>query len=100
MIASEMKDAAAENNYRDRVVVSFEEQSLTKEYWERVQKDMKVQTDNPVQVSKPSNLSPPEQQQLLKLVLQEGVDAWRKIAETLKLKNAKEAIFEFLRIED
>ena len=33
-------------------------------------------------------------------MLQEGVDAWRKIAETLKLKNAKEAIFEFLRIED
>ena len=38
--------------------VVFEEQSLTKEYWDRVSKDMKVQTDNPVQVSKPSNLSP------------------------------------------
>ena len=55
-----MKDG--ENNFKDRVVVSFEEQSLTKEYWERVQKDIKVQTDNPVQVSKPSNLTPSEQQ--------------------------------------
>ena len=78
----------------------FEEQSLTKEYWDRVGKDMKVQNDNPIQVSKPSNLSNQDQQKLLKLVLQEGVDAWRKVAETLSLKSSKEAIFEFLRIED
>ena len=35
----------------------FEECSLTREYWDRVNKDMKVQKDNPVQVSKPSILS-------------------------------------------
>jgi len=33
-------------------------------------------------------------------VLQDGVDAWKKASETLGLKSAKEAIFEFLRIED
>ena len=37
---------------------------------------------------------------MLKIVLEEGVDAWKKVAETLSLKSAKEAIFEFLRIED
>ena len=37
---------------------------------------------------------------MLKLVLQHGVDAWKKIAEEINLKSAKEAIFEFLRIED
>ena len=51
-------------------------------------------------MSKPSNLSQADQQKLLKIVLQEGVDAWKKVSETLGLKSSKEAIFEFLRIED
>ena len=34
------------------------------------------------------------------MVIQHGVDAWKRIAEELNLKSAKEAIFEFLRIED
>ena len=37
---------------------------------------------------------------MLKLVLQHGVDAWKKVAEEINLKSSKEAIFEFLRIED
>ena len=61
---------------------------------------MKIQTENPVQVNKKSNLSHQNQQNLVKLVLQEGVDAWKKASESLGLKSSKEAIFEFLRIED
>jgi len=34
------------------------------------------------------------------MVLKDGVDAWKTAAEELGLKSAKEAIFEFLRIED
>ena len=34
------------------------------------------------------------------MVIQHGVDAWKRIAEELNLKSTKEAIFEFLRIED
>ena len=41
-----------------------------------------------------------DQQQLLKIVLQDGVDGWKRAAEELGLKGPKEAIFEFLRIEN
>jgi len=51
-------------------------------------------------LNKPSGLSPADQQKLIKVVLKEGVDAWRTIADDLGLKSPKEAIFEFLRIED
>ena len=34
------------------------------------------------------------------MVVQNGVEAWKRIAEELNLKSSKEAIFEFLRIED
>ncbi len=34
------------------------------------------------------------------MVVQHGVEAWKRIAEELNLKSSKEAIFEFLRIED
>ena len=34
------------------------------------------------------------------MVLQHGVDAWKMVAEEINLKSSKEAIFEFLRIED
>ena len=51
-------------------------------------------------MNKPSGLSPADQQKLIKVVLKEGVDAWRTIADDLGLKSPKEAIFEFLRIED
>ena len=33
-------------------------------------------------------------------MLREGINAWKLASEELGLKNAKEAIFEFLRIED
>lgn len=59
-----------------------------------------MQQDSSTQVSKASALSRDDQQKLLKIVLQDGVDCWKRIQETLGLKNTKEAIIEFLRIED
>ena len=35
----------------------FEEKSLSKDYWDRVEKDLKVQQDQPAQCKKQSNLS-------------------------------------------
>lgn len=37
---------------------------------------------------------------MMKIVLKQGTDGWKTAADTLGLKNSKEAIFEFLRIED
>ena len=93
-------DGSAEVTTVRRKQTRFEEKSLDKDYWERVEKDLKVQQDQPAQCKKTSNLSPADQQKLLKLVLQNGVDAWKIISDELNLKSAKEAVFEFLRIED
>lgn len=79
---------------------TFVEAEISKEQWERVEKDLRVQTENPAQVGKPSTLTPTAQQTLMKIVLRQGTDGWKTAADTLGLKNAKEAIFEFLRIED
>lgn len=59
----------------------FEERSLTKDYWEKVDKNLKVHSENSQQVTKPSVLSPQDQQKLLKMVLKDGVDAWKAAAE-------------------
>lgn len=42
-------------------MLHFEECSLTKEYWDKVGKDLKIQTDNPVQVNKPCTLAKVDQ---------------------------------------
>ena len=44
-------------------------------------------------------LSPDQTHTLLKLVLQHG-NNWKKISDEMKLKGPKEAIFEFLKVED
>ncbi len=59
------QDSSCEVKAQPEKKLHFEECSLTKEYWDKVGKDLKVQNDNPTQVNKACSLSGLDQQKLL-----------------------------------
>lgn len=87
----------ANENYPSEIERSnFEQKSVSKEFWSKLDQSVEAQDD--AQLAKPSKLSPYNQQKLLSLVLEHGQD-WGKIANEAGLKSAKEAFLEFMRIQ-
>ena len=75
----------------------FEAHTLPDLQWERISKELTPELESLAKAKPQSQLTPDQQQQLLKLVAELG-DDWKTIADTLGLKNKKEAVLEFLRV--